>query len=64
MILRFCLVLLIIAASPAWAEDFDSAGVKIHCLIQSKGEPVILIHGLMASAAINWQWPGVIAGLA
>ncbi len=43
----------------AAADDFDSAGVKIHYEIKGQGPPVILIHGLMASAKINWDWPGI-----
>jgi pimeloyl-ACP methyl ester carboxylesterase len=49
----------------AWGDDkpavqtFDSGGVKIACFIQGKGEPVVLIHGWLASADINWALPGV-----
>ena len=64
MALRLCLALLIVEVPPAWADEFDSAGVKIHYLMQGQGEPVILVHGLMASAEINWVWPGVVAALA
>jgi pimeloyl-ACP methyl ester carboxylesterase len=46
------------------AEDFDSAGVKIHYTVQGSGEPVILIHGLYADAQKNWGLNGVIADLA
>ncbi len=53
-----------LAISPAGAADFDSAGVKIHYVVAGKGDPVILIHGLMASAEINWGWPGIINELA
>jgi pimeloyl-ACP methyl ester carboxylesterase len=47
------------------AEDFffDSDGVKIHYIIEGKGEPVILIHGFAASIAANWGAPGVIKAL-
>lgn len=50
----------------AWtsAADFDSNGVNIHYTISGKGEPVILIHGLYASATINWELPGIVTGLA
>jgi pimeloyl-ACP methyl ester carboxylesterase len=44
--------------------DFDSAGVKIHYVVVGKGEPVILIHGLTASIAANWELPGMVAELA
>src|SRR4051794_4433518 len=43
---------------------FDANGVKIRYVTQGTGEPVVLIHGLNASAALNWQLPGVFAALA
>lgn len=47
---------------PVLADDapreFDSKGVKIHYMVAGRGEPVVLIHGLYSSAAINWQLPG------
>jgi pimeloyl-ACP methyl ester carboxylesterase len=43
---------------------FDARGVKIRYVTQGTGEPVVLIHGLNASAALNWQLPGVFAALA
>ncbi len=46
------------------ADDFDSAGVKIHYTVEGKGEPVILIHGLYSSAMMNWGLPGITADLA
>ena len=46
------------------ADDFDSAGVKIHYTVQGKGEPVILIHGLYSSGNINWGLSGTSALLA
>jgi pimeloyl-ACP methyl ester carboxylesterase len=51
------------ASLPLRADDFDSAGVRIHYTVQGSGEPVILIHGLYASAQKNWGFPGVIADL-
>jgi hypothetical protein len=33
--------------SSASADDFDSAGVKIHYTVQGQGDPVILIHGCL-----------------
>lgn len=53
----------LVAVLPACAEDFDSAGVKIHYEVEGRGEPVILIHGLHASAQLNWGVPGIIADL-
>ncbi len=46
------------------ADDFDSAGVKIHYTVEGSGEPVILIHGLYASGKLNWENPGITALLA
>ena len=43
---------------------FDSDGVRIHYVEQGRGEPVLLIHGFTASAAMNWQAPGIFKGLA
>jgi pimeloyl-ACP methyl ester carboxylesterase len=39
-------------------KSFDSNGVKIVYFVQGKGEPVILIHGWLSSAGINWSLPG------
>jgi pimeloyl-ACP methyl ester carboxylesterase len=46
------------------ANDFDSAGVKIHYAVQGNGEPVILIHGLYSSGRMNWDLPGTTTMLA
>src|SRR5271170_3312252 len=67
--MRMCLVLLAIgmacaASSPLRADEFDSDGVTIHYDVLGSGEPVILIHGLYASAKINWEMPGITAMLA
>ena len=42
----------------------DSNGVPIQYTVEGKGEPVVLIHGLYASARINWHVPGTIRALA
>jgi hypothetical protein len=55
-----CALILACGVRSAAAEEFDSKGVKIHYLVEGKGDPVVLIHGLESSAAINWQLPGVI----
>src|SRR5438067_2145756 len=55
---------LALALAPSRADEFNSAGAKIHYTVAGKGEPVILIHGLYSSAAANWQWPGTVAELA
>jgi pimeloyl-ACP methyl ester carboxylesterase len=46
------------ADDPA-VKSFDSNGVKIAYFVQGKGEPVILIHGWLSSAGINWALPGI-----
>ncbi len=43
---------------------FDANGVKIRYVTQGEGEPVVLIHGLAASAFTNWQLPGIMTALA
>ena len=45
----------------ASAETFDANGVKLHYIVEGKGRPVILIHGLHSSIAMNWRMPGVIS---
>jgi pimeloyl-ACP methyl ester carboxylesterase len=60
-------VILLFAASVAVAApqqgSFLSNGVKIHYIEQGQGEPVLLIHGFSASAALNWVLPGVFGNL-
>jgi pimeloyl-ACP methyl ester carboxylesterase len=46
------------------AATFDSRGVKIWYSVQGNGEPVVLIHGWLSSAGINWGLPGTTALLA
>ncbi len=46
------------AAEPPAPQMFMSNGVKIAYFVQGKGEPVILIHGWLSSAGINWVLPG------
>src|SRR5215471_9485825 len=45
-------------------KSFDSKGVKIAYMIEGKGELVVLIHGWLSSAGINWALPGTVALLA
>jgi pimeloyl-ACP methyl ester carboxylesterase len=52
------------AAERALPQSFDSNGVKISYLVQGKGEPVVLIHGWLSSATINWVLPGTVNLLA
>jgi pimeloyl-ACP methyl ester carboxylesterase len=52
------------AAEKPISQTFDSGGVKIHYSVQGKGEPVVLIHGWLSAAGINWTLPGTTALLA
>jgi len=52
------------SAAPPQSQFLDCHGVKIHYVVKGRGEPVILIHGLYSSAAINWQITGVFDELA
>lgn len=63
-LLTICLSLALATAPSIFADDFQSDGVKIHYTIAGKGAPVILIHGVFATAQWNWGLPGVIAELA
>jgi pimeloyl-ACP methyl ester carboxylesterase len=44
-------------------QRFDSNGVSIQYTVEGHGSPVMLIHGLYASAQLNWRLPGVIKAL-
>ena len=59
-----CASLMFARASAGRADDFDSAGTRIHYTVTGQGEPVILIHGLYSSAKMNWEMPGITAELA
>jgi pimeloyl-ACP methyl ester carboxylesterase len=52
------------AADKLTVQTFDARGVKIRYFVQGKGEPVVLIHGWLSSAGINWALPGTSALLA
>ena len=43
---------------------FDSAGVRIHYTDEGQGEPLLLVHGLGATADLNWRLPGITRMLA
>jgi pimeloyl-ACP methyl ester carboxylesterase len=45
-------------------RTFDSKGVPVRYTVEGKGEPAVLIHGLYASAQLNWRAPGTIRALA
>jgi pimeloyl-ACP methyl ester carboxylesterase len=59
-----CLVAARAAAVEPIVGTFDAKGVKIRYVVQGTGEPVVLIHGLSASALLNWQLPGIMPTLA
>ncbi len=65
VILAVALVLAVGVVAALWdtGQYFDSAGVRIHYTDQGKGEPVVLVHGFLASYNTNWRWPGVIRAL-
>jgi pimeloyl-ACP methyl ester carboxylesterase len=46
------------------AQTFDAKGVTLRYFVQGGGDPVVLIHGLLASAKLNWDIPGITAALA
>jgi pimeloyl-ACP methyl ester carboxylesterase len=53
------------AADKPNIQSFDSNGTKIAYFTQgNKGEPVVLIHGFLSSAGINWLLPGISGPLA
>jgi pimeloyl-ACP methyl ester carboxylesterase len=62
--LALATVALILTAMHSVADEFNSAGVKIHYAIQGHGNPVILIHGLYSNGRLNWDNPGTTALLA
>lgn len=59
-----CVLFWLTAAVRAEESSFDSNGVKIHYLVEGKGEPVLLIHGFAVNAKIQWGVPGIIKTLA
>lgn len=52
------------AADAPKPQSFDSNGTKIIYLEQGTGEPVVLIHGWLSTAGINWVLPGTFELLA
>jgi pimeloyl-ACP methyl ester carboxylesterase len=63
----FAVIVCLAAVGPAGAADqpavrtLTSKGIKIAYLVQGTGEPVVLIHGWLSSAGINWALPGTTA---
>ncbi|HLJ96329.1 MAG TPA: alpha/beta hydrolase [Gemmataceae bacterium] len=58
--------LLLLAPTVLRAEEcyFDSGGVKIHYVVEGKGEPVLLVHGFAANIYFQWGMPGILKTLA
>lgn len=52
------------AAALPKTQFFDAGGVKIAYFVEGEGEPVVLIHGWLSSAGINWVLPGTVELLA
>lgn len=57
-------VVFVSGAHAAESHFFDSDGVRIHYIVEGEGEPVILVHGFIASAQTNWVAPGIFNALA
>lgn len=58
------LICLFLLTAVTRADEFTSNGVKIFYTVQGSGTPVVLIHGLHSSGAMNWTMPGITAELA
>lgn len=43
---------------------FDSEGVQLHYTVQGEGETIVLLHGFVLNADLNWRRPGIIDRLA
>ena len=54
LLLAFVLVVVPVAHAQDAGQFFDSNGVQIHYVDQGEGEPVVLVHGFMASYA-SWD---------
>lgn len=60
----------LVAFTGAWAQSDASTqsfvasdGVEIHYLVEGRGDPVVLLHGITGTAASNWGGPGIIGRL-
>lgn len=52
------------AASACTDRSFDAAGVPIRYVVQGRGEPVLLVHGILGSIEEDWVAPGILPALA
>jgi pimeloyl-ACP methyl ester carboxylesterase len=57
-------LLLVLSLTHLFADDFQCGDCKIHYTVQGSVTPVILIHGLHSSGALNWTLPGTTAMVA
>jgi non-heme chloroperoxidase len=57
----FCLVPfgLTHAGEKLTGHTLNAKGVKVWYYVQGKGEPVVLIHGWLSTAGLNWLLPGI-----
>jgi pimeloyl-ACP methyl ester carboxylesterase len=63
--LALCCWLLVLPGSGRAEEgSFDSGGIKIHYIVEGRGEPVLLIHGFTVNIERQWGDPGIIRELA
>jgi pimeloyl-ACP methyl ester carboxylesterase len=58
------LILFVDTSLGAENQFFDSRGVKIHYVVEGRGEPVVLIHGYAANIQFQWVLPGILKALA
>lgn len=61
----------LVAFTGAWAQGeattqsfTASDGVEIHYIVEGRGDPVVLLHGITGTAASNWGGAGIIGRLA
>jgi len=68
---RFALLATVVIAAGSWVtaqppsakppdQFFDSNGVRIRYVDVGKGEPLVLVHGILGDVESNWQQTGVI----
>jgi pimeloyl-ACP methyl ester carboxylesterase len=59
-----CVVFLAAGVGRGGEGSFDSGGVKIHYVVEGKGEPLLLIHGFATNARLQWMTSGIFKALA
>ena len=60
----FCCLLVLPSVARGAEGSFDSNGVKIHYLVEGKGQPVVLVHGFTVNIQKQWAAPGILKALA